>query len=153
VVTLRVGSASGAVGTTVSFAVTLSTAGRQVLGTQNQLAVEPFDASVQIAARTDALGERVPDCTAGANVLVQAGFRPKGCTPGTDCSGLMATVLSARDPILDGAVLYTCNVAIAANAAVGSVQLRCAGAQFVQPDEHVGPAACTDGTVVVMGAP
>lgn len=154
VVTLRVSSAAGAAGTTVSFAVTLSTAGRQVLGVQHQLAAEPANAGIRIAARVDALGAQVPDCTAGTSVLVQVSFRPTGCSPDTSCSGLMATVLSTRDPIADGATLYTCKAAIASTAAPGTTaHLRCSNAQFVQPDEQVGPAACTDGAVVATGAP
>jgi hypothetical protein len=124
------------------------------LGLQHQLAVEPATAGVHIAARVDELGVQVPDCTAGANVLVQVGFRPTGCTPETNCSGLMTTLLSTRDPIADGSILYTCKAAIAPTAALGTTaHLRCSNAQFVQPDEQVGPAACTDGAVVVAEAP
>jgi hypothetical protein len=48
-------------------------------------------------------------------------FQPSGCTAGTDCTGVRALVLALDnvDPIPTGSVLYTCQVAIAGDAADG----------------------------------
>ena len=136
-VVLRISSASGAPGQPVSFSVTVDTAGSLIDLTQNQIT---FDPSAQIAST--ASGE--PDCTGpGATA-----FLPPGCVPGQDCQAIRGTFATERIP--NGAVAYTCNVDISANATVGSrFALHCSGAIFVDENIEQFPADCEDGEIVV----
>ena len=66
-----------------------------------------------------------PDCAVNPAINKDAtGFRylPLGCDPDADCQSVRVFVLSLtnRSEIPDGAVLYTCRIAIAADAALGS---------------------------------
>jgi hypothetical protein len=122
-VAINVGSASGNDGDVVSFDVTLSTAGAQVSGTQNDIT---FDANAPIQAKTN----NRPDCAVNPDIGKEAtsfSFRPSGCTPGSTCTGVRALVLSTSntDAIPDGSVLYTCMVAIGASAPNGNYPLEC----------------------------
>jgi hypothetical protein len=77
-----------------------------VAGTQNDI---NFPREAQIAA-TD---NDTPDCAVNPDIGKEATgfvFLPHGCTPGVDCTGVRALVLSTSnvDPIPDGSVLYTC---------------------------------------------
>ncbi len=65
----------------------------------------------------------IPDCTmtealAALNKSAVFSYLPSGCTPGTDCAGIRAIVVSIMEPafdtIPDGTVLYTCKVEVAA---------------------------------------
>ena len=74
-----------------------------------------------------------------------------GCTAGTDCTGLRTLVLSLSNvnPIPNGARLYTCQIAIAEDAADGTYPLTCSNAGASDPDGGALVTACVDGSVVV----
>jgi hypothetical protein len=123
---IRIDGASGNRGQQVTFGVRLETAGRAIVGVQNDVS---FDSAIPIPARTDGR----PDCVANPAILKEATsliFQPPGCTPGVSCTGIRAIVLSLDsdrfdDPIPDGALLYSCNVDISATAAAGPHPLTC----------------------------
>ena len=154
-VTIRIGSATGAAGSQVSLAVTLSTAGLDVFGTDQNIAL---NADAPIAAT----GSGTPDCTVNPDIqkdLTVFTFQPIGCTVGTDCQSVQAVVLGTPGtevltPIPDGAVLYTCNVNISANAMAGSVPLGCprseaSAAPHGQMSQLI-TADCTNGEIIVQ---
>lgn len=165
---LEIGIASGHPGERVSFEVRAYGAG--IAGTQNDIR---FDARTRVARRS----EFRPDCRAGpelalsgpasswraaayALIATQAwakeqplglAFRPRGCTYGVDCDGLLVLALySGGDPIPDGAVVYHCAVEIAVDAPPGTYPLVCdlPGAS----DTNGSPLAttCGDGAIVVV---
>jgi len=118
---IDIGSASGVPGSEVTFAVSLQTMGASILGTQNRI---DFERATAVAA----LPNGSPDCAVMPDIHKSAtGFRflPLGCDPAADCQSVRAIVVAFDnlDPIPDGAVLYTCRVAIAANAAPGTYVL------------------------------
>src|SRR5262249_45107180 len=81
--TLSVGTATGAAGQEVAFAVALTWAGASVAGTQNDITFDSVNTPVA------ATGTRRPDCTAGG------AFRPVGCT-GTGCTAIRELVIDAN---------------------------------------------------------
>jgi len=143
-----IGTVSGERGENAVVAVSLRTMGATILGAQNRIG---FDRTTPVAAKANGS----PDCAVNAAINKNAtGFRfqPLGCDPDTDCTAVRAIVLAFDnlDPIPDGAVLYTCTIAIAADAAVGTYLLRngevgasAAGGQNV-------PVTGTDGAVEVL---
>lgn len=147
-VIIRVGSAQGQAGQTVSFDVTLETTAEPV-GTQNDIA---FNENTRIAVGA----AQRPDCTVNPAIEREASqfaFQPPGCAPATTCTGIRAIILSFSnlDPIPNGATLYTCRVAIAEGTADGSYPLTCSGASS---SDSVGGAidtACTNGAIAVGG--
>jgi hypothetical protein len=121
-VAINLGGAIATPGETVTIAVTLRAADVAVAGTQNRIDFAP---PLSIVARPS--GE--PDCDVAPGIGKEATafrFVPIGCTPGADCSGVRAFVLSFANvnPIPDHAVLYTCRVAVAPSAAPGDYVLR-----------------------------
>jgi hypothetical protein len=131
VVTIQVGSAAGGAGDTVTLPVSLSTGGWVVAGTQNDIA---FAGSAPIQAKTNGK----PDCTVNPDIGKEASsfsFHPSGCTPGTDCTGIRAIILSVADPspIPDGSVLYTCKIKIGAGAPTGIYPLTCSNPGATNP--------------------
>lgn len=148
-VTIAVGTAVGAPGAQVPFAVRLSAAGQQVAATENFIA---FDSHAPIAAT----GNGLPGCTVNPDIHKSGTsfkFEPAGCTPGSTCTGIGAIVLALdnNDPIPDGSALYTCRVAIAAGAS-GSYPLTCSDPSASDPAGNPIPAACPSGTVVIGSA-
>jgi len=148
-VVIRVGSASGAPGSRVTIAVTLGTAGRIVIGTQNDISFAP-DAPIVGAPP-------LPECTPNAQVKKDPvfNFQPAGCT-GSQCTGVRAGVFgfspdTVDAPIPDGSTLYTCNVTISPQATPGSKRLKCSMAFYSDPQPMDYPADCTDGEIVVGG--
>lgn len=149
-VQIRVGSATGASGTQVSVAVTLHTAGFAVAGTQNDIG---FDAQTPIAVRANGH----PDCTVNPDIGKTGtafAFRPNGCTGGVDCTALRALVLGIdnTEPIADGAVLYTCRVAIAAQASAGTYPLLITPFDTLasDPEGNLLPVAGVDGSITAV---
>ena len=143
-----VGDAAGAPNSTVPFDVSLETQA-QIAGVQVDIA---FDPKAAIVAKEDGK----PDCTVNPAIDKDAtsfAFQPSDCTVGTTCTGIRAIVLSLEnlDPIPDGSKLFTCNLALAADAA-GTYPLTCSnpGAGDTNGDK-VG-ADCTSGTVTVEEA-
>ncbi|MGH7785620.1 MAG: MYXO-CTERM sorting domain-containing protein [Candidatus Binatia bacterium] len=78
-------------------------------------------------------------------------FVPAGCSPGSTCTGVLATVTSLLndDPILTDSVLYTCTIAIDEDVAAGTYPLQCAEALAVGPDGEELATECVDGDLVV----
>jgi len=138
VVDVAVGTAVGQPGSVVGFGVTIA-ADRPVTTLQACL---QYDAQTPINAKAN----NAPDCTAGDSVSATFTFQPGGCTPGTTCTGICADLSGAAVFPVSGTI-FTCRVAIAANAAVGNYPLACT------VDAHgTGPvtASCTDGEVIVQ---
>jgi hypothetical protein len=140
-----VGNATGEPGATTSFDVSLET-DASIAGVQVDIAYDPAAA---IAAREDGK----PDCSVNAEIGkddTTFGFLPSGCTPGTDCTAVRAIVLSLDnlDPIPSGSRLFTCTVAIAADA-TGAYPLTCSNAGAGNTDGDRVGADCTSGEVTV----
>ena len=90
--------------------------GQSVAGLQNDIV---FSANAPVAAAANH-----PDCSVNPAInkgFTSFAFQPPGCTPQVSCTGMRAVVisLSNTNPIPDGSVLYTCNVAISPSAADG----------------------------------
>jgi hypothetical protein len=118
---LWVGSATGAPGARVTFAVTLLPGWWYFAGTQNDIS---FTQMTAVAANADG----TPDCVVNPLINKEAtafGFLPPGCSPGVDCQGIRAIVFSMgiQKAILGDAVLYQCAVDIAGDAAPGRYPL------------------------------
>lgn len=150
---IDIGSGSAAAGTTTAFAVTFSLTDPlvTVAGVQNDITFDPL---TPIPAATDGR----PDCTAEPGIdndVTSFTFLPMGCTPGDDCSGVRAFVLSTAntDPIADGATLYSCQVAIAADAPLGSYPLVAGMPLASGPDAEILAVQASDGAVEVIEGP
>jgi hypothetical protein len=119
----------------------------QVAGTQNDITF-PAQANVIADNHGHPTCSVNPDINKGATSFA---FQPPGCTPGTDCTAVRALVLALDNvmPIPDGSVLYTCEVAIAADAANGTYPLTCSNAGASDPNGGALVTACTNGSVVV----
>jgi hypothetical protein len=120
--TVDIGMGQGAAGTEAAVDISLNGTGDQtIVAMTNDIGFPPM---AGIAANDS--GD--PDCTLNPSIMkgnTGFTFRPRDCTPGTDCTAIRATVISfnedeADTDIPDG-VLYTCNVAIPGGATVGSV--------------------------------
>jgi MYXO-CTERM domain-containing protein len=57
------------------------------------------------------------------------------------------------DPIADGSMLYTCDIAIGPDAAAGTYPLTCASANASDGDHNPMSTGCVDGGVEVLAAP
>jgi hypothetical protein len=148
---LRVGYGSGSPGATVAVNVELDVEeGVEIVGLQNDLRFDP----TQIAVSSRAF--RMPDCDVNSELAKEAtvfSFQPPGCDPAADCTGVRALVLSFDnfDPIPSGSRLYTCNVAIAADAQLGMVNaLPCSNAAASSPDGMQIDIECADGEIAVL---
>ena len=147
---ITIGSTTGAPGGDVTVAVSLQTEGQTVLAVQNRIG---FERSAAIAARAD--GE--PDCAVNPAIDKQAtGFRflPLGCDPALDCDSLRVFVIAFDNllPIPDGAQLYGCHVAIAANAALGDYPLRSSEENASAPGGVLLATTGVDGNVEVIAS-
>ncbi|MFI5367189.1 MAG: hypothetical protein ACHQ4J_16385 [Candidatus Binatia bacterium] len=112
-VTINIGSATGAPGSTIMIQATLSTMGVQVGGVSNNIVFDPATPIV--------------DCQLNPALNLSAWeLQPQGCTAGVDCQ--QARFLNLRfssQSIPDGTVLYTCTIHIAANAPAQAFPLVC----------------------------
>jgi hypothetical protein len=122
-----------------------------VVGTQNRI---DFNDAVAIAAG-DGGG---PDCAINPAIGKPAStftFIPAGCTPGLDCSGLRAFVLSFEDlaPIPDGSVLYTCRAQVTADTEPGNYVLGAAERLAAGAAGELLPADGEDAVIEVGGTP
>jgi hypothetical protein len=149
--TIDVGSASGTPGSEVTIAVSLETQGAVVLGTENRI---DFERATAVAA----LPSGQPDCSVAPAIHKNAtGFRflPLGCDPAGDCQSVRAIVVAFDnvDPIPDGAILYTCRIAIAADAAAGSYPLHNAETDASAAGGQEVVTTGTDGAVSVVPTP
>jgi len=149
VVFLQVGSASGHPGDRVAITVRLDARGYAVAGAQNDILFGP---AAPIAPRADGR----PDCAVNPAIDKRStvfAFLPADCAPGS-CDAVRALVLSFEnnDPIADGSVLYTCQVAIASNAVPGTYAFASDNEEASTPDGQAIPAAAVGGSVTVLGA-
>lgn len=151
---IDVGSASGPAGTMTAVAVTftlLTAPPADVAGVENDIGFDPL---TPIAAAPNG----GPACTVDAEIaehFASFTFLPMGCTPGTDCSGVQALVLPAGDlnPIPDGATLYSCQVAIAPNAPLGTYPLVAGMPRANGPNGAMLLVVASNGAIEVVEAP
>ena len=146
-VLLQLGPVSGLPGQQVTMAVSLRDAGRPVAAAQNDVS---FDLSTSIAA----LANGKPDCTVNPDINKGATtflFEPVGCTPGADCTAVRAVVVAFDnvDLIPDSAVLYICNVHIAADTPPGMYPLSVSQASASDPEGNELRAVGIDAAVTV----
>jgi len=152
---IHVGSTSGTPGESgVTFDTTLETVGdTMVAGTQNDVNFSGSNGAIAIPAKENGK----PDCTAKVKTDgSQFAFEPAGCTPGTDCVGVRAIIISFSDlsPIPNGTVMYTCSVQINSSAETGSsYPLNCVGAGASDPGGVALETSCTDGSVSIPSGP
>ena len=144
VASIIVGSVVGEPGATVSFPVTLES-DANIAGAQVDIA---YAAAAAVVAKDGA-----PDCTVNPDIDkndTSYAFQPSGCTPGEDCTGIRAIVLSLEnlDTIPDGARLFSCNVALAADAS-DTYPLTCSKAGAGNDEGNKVGADCTSGTITV----
>jgi hypothetical protein len=97
--------------------------------------------------------EGTPDCRVNPAIRKRSttfSFLPPGCSAGTTCTAVRALVLDLAntDPIAPGAELYTCIVAIAAEAS-GTFPLDCSFSLTSPPEGGDPPTPCTSGTITV----
>lgn len=117
-VSINISSANAEPGATATVRVTLNAAGEQVGATMNDITFSP---SARLVSCT------IDPSTGGQLSTVR--FQPKGCTPGVDCERARALILRSNGvPIPDGALLYSCEVKVADNAAATTFPLNCAAA-------------------------
>ena len=144
---LQVGSATGHPGERVIIAVTLHTAGEDVVATENRILL---DARAPIATRSNR-----PDCTVNPEIDKDSAtfaFFPPGCVSTASCELARAIVISFgnSDPIPPGSVLYTCAVDIAPTATPGEVvPLVCTEPVASGPRGEFLVPACIDGEIRV----
>ena len=141
-----VGDANGAPGDFVPVEVSLQTA-VQVSRTQNDIAFQP-----QAAVAAGSNGK--PLCTVNPDIHKDGStfdFLPLACTVGSTCTGVRAAIFSptTEDPIPNGALLYTCQIAISATAANGTYPLTCSNPSAQTPSGTLLGATCVDGSVIV----
>jgi hypothetical protein len=140
-------SATAGPGRTATISVTLQTGGARIAGTQNDITFDPR--AVAIARKANGK----PDCRANGGLGKEGtafNFLPRNCAPGA-CTSVRALVLSLSnvDPIPNGSVLYTCTVAVAADAPPGAKALRLTRVGFSDPGGKVVNGTGADGTVTV----
>ncbi|HEY0303110.1 MAG TPA: hypothetical protein VGC36_17315, partial [Rhizomicrobium sp.] len=140
---------SGTRGETVTIDVSLRAQREPIAGIENEIHFSP---RVAIAAGAD--GQ--PECSVNLAIDKAATafvFRPHGCRPGRDCSGVQALVLSFSnvDPIADGALLYSCTVEIGARAAFGRQALPMVLVGAATTDGEAVDAIGVDAGVTVLG--
>ena len=144
---IQVGTAVGQPGSTVGFAVTLIFVDRfQIVSTHNTIAIDP---DVPFAVSGGA-----PDCT--VNPALQKpdssfAFLPDGCDPGDDCADVDALISGpSGSPVIPvDSVLYTCRIAIPADAEDGTYPLDCTGLKAINAEGAEVNSACTAGEVIV----
>lgn len=138
--TIEVGTVEGS----GSVSVTLSTGGNSIAGTENEIAFGP-EVQLSNCAVNPAINR-----TASA-----FSYTPAGCTPGDNCSGVKALILSFTDltPLPDGVVLYTCDVSVDAGAAPGDYALECEAPGASDPAGNSIDTDCDDGAVIVPDEP
>jgi len=167
VANVTVGNATGTDGQTVPVDVTLNVLvdGTLVAGTQNTIT---FSGGVGAVVTIAAKANGHPDCT--VNDAINKGgtsfaFQPSGCS-GDACTAVKALVLALDNvcPICGTSTtdcpglpacpvtMYTCNVAIAANAGAMDYPLTQSDVGASDPNGAALDASSTDGKVTVMGS-
>ena len=131
---IEVGVASGTAGERVTIAVVIRTERREIAATDNQIHFDPAAPIVACA----------PNPAIGRNATVFSFSRHY----------VRALVLSFSDlsPLADGAVLYTCEVDIAPDAAPGTYLLEAKAPEASDPDGNPVAIVGIDGAIVVQSA-
>lgn len=134
---------SGRAGERVTMTVALDTRGRAVAGVEVDFC---FPAGFAVAARS---GNGRPDCA--VNPAIDKNGTGFSFTPSSGCDGLRSLVLALDnvDPIPDGAVLFTCSVAIAASVVPGEYSLTLAYSGGSTPDGGFIPSGGSGPIVTV----
>ena len=112
-----------------------------------------FDRHTAVAARANGK----PDCVVNPAIDKNASgfaFQPPTCASSGDCDRLRAVIIAIdnSDLIPNGAVLYTCSVDIAADAAPGTYPLENIEVVASAPQGVRVMSTGTDGQIVVAGA-
>lgn len=146
---IHIGSATGSAGQRVQVSVSIDTKGLDISGIQNDIT---FDPDTAVAARANGR----PDCTVNPAINKNASafaFQPPSCRLSGDCDRLRAVIFAIDngDSIPDGAVLYTCNVDIAASASPGTHPLGNVDPLATSPEAIRVSAVGTSGQVIVTG--
>ena len=128
--------------------MTLSSAGLPIAAVQADIAFDPGTA-------VDVTAQGHPHCAVNPAINKNATsfiFVPPACSPGIDCHGIRADVVAIDnlDPIPDGTRLFTCTVAIARTATIGSNPLVCSAPEASNTSGDGVPVACSDGSIVVL---
>jgi hypothetical protein len=131
-VCLHVRSAAGSPGSRVQVDVWLDSRGESVAGTENVLRFPPLAA----------IRECIP------NPAINKPHTVFNITP--DSTKAIVISLVDSGPIADGAVLYTCEIEIAADAAPGLYRLGCADQGAAEPAGTELPTTCADGVLTVV---
>ncbi len=151
---LVVGDATGVPGGTAQVDITLELidSAAAVAGTENVLSFSPEAAIVGC--------EFNPDIMREASAV---SFQPSGCDEAAGgCESLKALVLSFSnlDPLPDGVVLYTCDVALAGGTAAATVSgvtgdfpITCSETAGSDPEGNPLTMECVDGTVTIEDEP
>lgn len=156
-----VGDAEGLPGTTTSIDVSLDVAeGQTIVGTENVITFgTPGGTTAAVVQGANAGGVQLLNCVVNEEINkggTAFSFQPSGCTAGTDCASVKALVLSLTDvaPIPDGSVMYTCDVAISADAVEGETYpLTCSEAGASDAEGGELRVDCVDGEVTILGVP
>ncbi|MGD0946724.1 MAG: hypothetical protein ABSA52_04765 [Candidatus Binatia bacterium] len=140
-VSVNVGSVSASPGSTLNiFYVTLTTtAGEQVAATETTIGFESETPVVQ--------------CTTNPSFAIsQCALQPTGCTAGVNgnCQQTECIIAGFGGTIPNGSVLYTCDVNIASNAAIGEYALSCSAVSVLDSAGNSLNPQCTGGYVEVV---
>lgn len=148
-----IGAAEGEPGDVVQIAVTLSLIdpAAAIAGVQADFTFDP-------ATPVSPTQNGQPDCTVNEEIgqtVPGFSFLPPSCVPGGDCVGVRAVLLSLAPsaPFADGALLYTCAVAIAGDAAPGVHPLVAGEVAGSDPEGAAVPLVGADGAVAVATPP
>ncbi|MEO8602385.1 MAG: hypothetical protein ABI629_07410 [bacterium] len=146
---IRGGEANADPDTTVGVDFSLTT-DADVAGTENVIA---FTAPLSVAAKANGK----PNCAVNPDIDKSAtafAFQPSGCT-GAACVAVKALVLSLDnvDVIPTGSVLYTCQIAVAADAPGGDFELNVESPGASSPTGTSIPTTGVAGSVTVSGGP
>ncbi|HUI26699.1 MAG TPA: cohesin domain-containing protein, partial [Candidatus Kryptonia bacterium] len=141
---LRVASAHGRPGDSVEVGVSLATAGAGIAGVQNDLIFDP-----QVFSFGDTNGR--PTCHANSAIHKSGTVFSFPCQSSGGCDQVRAIVISldSSDAIADGAVLYTCTIQIAADAAPGHYSLHITETGAGNPSGNRVDISGIDGEIVV----
>lgn len=149
-VTIEVGSDTVPAGETVTIEVKLNTMGQSVAGTDNRIA---FDPATPIVAcrRNPAIRKELTSFVFSPDDCRRAD-QPSDARPA--CEEVRALVLSfgTQSAIPNGAVLYSCDVQVAADAPLMTFPLPCSDAASGTPGGQPLTTDCTPGEIVVEAA-
>ncbi len=139
---------NGARGQSVRISATLRSGSKGLAGTQNDIGFDPHQ--IAIAAKSNGK----PDCAANAALGKEGtafSFLPAGCQKSGSCSSVRALVLSLSNvsPLPDNAVLYTCNLHVAADARLGAHPLSISHVGFSSPTGEAINGTGSNGSVTL----